>query len=65
MTSPSLASEGSQLFTLKGFRSKAFVLQGTVRFHRRAHLPIVLASSLIDQPIPVPWWNGLPLRLIE
>jgi len=35
-----------------------------VRFHRRAHLPIVLASGLFDQPpTPVPWWNGLPLRL--
>jgi len=37
----------------------------TVRFHRRAHLPIVLASGLIDKPVAVPWWNGLPLRLIE
>jgi hypothetical protein len=37
----------------------------TVRFHRRAHLPIVLACGLIDQPVPVPWWNGLPLRLVE
>jgi hypothetical protein len=37
----------------------------TVRFHRRARLPIVLASGLIDQPVPVPWWNGLPLRLVE
>jgi len=37
----------------------------TVRFHRRAHLPIVLASGLIDKPIAVPWWNGLPLRLAE
>lgn len=37
----------------------------SVRFHRRAHLPIVLASGLFDQPIPVPWWNGLPLRLIQ
>jgi hypothetical protein len=36
-----------------------------VRFHRRAHLPIVLASGLIDKPIAVPWWNGLPLRLVE
>ena len=35
-----------------------------VRFHRRAHLPIILASGLMDRPIPVPWWNGLPLRLI-
>src|SRR6266478_656476 len=34
-----------------------------VSFHRRAHLPIILASGLIDQPISVPWWNGLQLRL--
>src|SRR5215471_17691667 len=34
-----------------------------VRFHRRAHLLIVLASGLIDKPVPVPWWGGLPLRL--
>jgi hypothetical protein len=34
-----------------------------VRFHRRSHLPIVLASGLLDQPVPIPWWNGLPLRL--
>lgn len=34
-----------------------------VNFHRRTHLPIILASRLIDQPVPVPWWGGLPLRL--
>lgn len=34
-----------------------------VQFHRRAHLPIIIASGLLDQPMPVPWWNGLPLRL--
>jgi transposase len=37
----------------------------TVRFHRRAHLPIVLASGLIDKPIAVPWWNGRRLRLVQ
>src|SRR5205807_2285521 len=37
----------------------------TVRFHRRAHLPIVLASGLIDKPVAVPWWNGCALRLIQ
>ncbi len=37
----------------------------TVRFHRRAHLPIVLASGLFDKPLAVPWWNGRPLRLVE
>lgn len=28
-----------------------------VNFHRRAHLPIILASGLLDTPIAVPWWN--------
>jgi len=37
----------------------------TVRFHRRAHLPIVLASGLFNRSIQVPWWHGLPLQLIE
>jgi transposase len=37
----------------------------TVRFHRRAHLPIVLASGLIDKPVAVPWWNGRRLRLVQ
>ena len=36
-----------------------------VRFHRRAHLPIVLASGLIDKPIAVPWWNGRRLNLVQ
>ncbi len=35
----------------------------TVSFHRRAHLPIILASDLVEKPVSVPWWNGLPLRL--
>jgi hypothetical protein len=34
-----------------------------VSFHRRAHLPIILASGLMNQLVKVPWWNGLPLRL--
>ncbi len=33
-----------------------------VRFHRRAHLPIVLASGLLNSPVNVPWWGGRPLR---
>jgi hypothetical protein len=37
----------------------------TVRFHRRAHLPIVLASGLFDKPVKVPWWNYRPLRFIQ
>ena len=36
-----------------------------VKFHRRAHLPIVLASGLFNKPVNVPWWNDRPLRLIE
>ena len=34
-----------------------------VHFHRRAHLPIVISSGLLDAPVAVPWWNNLPLRL--
>jgi hypothetical protein len=34
-----------------------------VEFPRRAHLPIVIASGLLNKPVSVPWWNGLPLRL--
>ena len=34
-----------------------------VRFHRRSHLPIILASGILDRPVNVPWWNGLALRL--
>ena len=32
-----------------------------VTFHRRAHLPIVLASELFAQTPAVPWWNGAKL----
>lgn len=34
-----------------------------VQFHRRAHLPIVLASGLCDRDVPVPWWPDHHLRL--
>jgi hypothetical protein len=34
-----------------------------VQFHRRAHLPILLASGLLNKPVKVPWWNHVPLRL--
>jgi transposase len=37
----------------------------TLRFHRRAHLPIVLASGLFNKPVKVPWWNGRALRLLQ
>jgi transposase len=32
-----------------------------VRFHRRAHLPIILASGLLDTRTVVPWWNHASL----
>ena len=34
-----------------------------VEFHRRAHLPIVLASDLCQKAVPIPWWDGKKLRL--
>ena len=34
-----------------------------VRFHRRAHLPIILDSGLLDEETPVPWWDGKTLRM--
>ena len=37
--------------------------QVLVRFHRRAHLPIISASGLLDVPTAVPWWNNRPLRM--
>jgi transposase len=35
----------------------------TVTFHRRAHLPILMASGLFDAPVRVPWWDNRTLRL--
>jgi len=34
-----------------------------VSFHRRSHLPIILASGMMEQPVAVPWWNDRKLRL--
>ena len=34
-----------------------------VEFHRRAHLPIVLASGLCDRTVQIPWWSNSRLRL--
>jgi hypothetical protein len=36
-----------------------------VRFHRRAHLPIIMDSDLFKKTVRVPWWEGLSLRFIE
>lgn len=34
-----------------------------VRFHRRAHLPIIIDSGLLEHDVTVPWWNGAALRM--
>jgi len=34
-----------------------------VQLERRAHLPIILASGLLDRPVQVPWWDDRPLRI--
>jgi len=34
-----------------------------VHFQRRAHLPILLASGLLEKPVAVPWWGGARLEL--
>ena len=34
-----------------------------VHFHRRAHLPIIIASGLLDSPVTVPWWHNHTLRM--
>ncbi len=34
-----------------------------VHFHRRAHLPIIIASGILDSPIKVPWWHNHTLRM--
>jgi len=34
-----------------------------VHFHRRAHLPIVLASGLLNTPVSIPWWSGYSLHM--
>jgi hypothetical protein len=33
-----------------------------VELPRRAHNPILIASGLLDERTPVPWWNGRRLR---
>jgi hypothetical protein len=37
--------------------------QVIVSFHRRAHLPIILASGLAEKPFPIPWWNDRSLLM--
>jgi transposase len=35
----------------------------TVKLHRRAHLPIIVESGLLDTPTKVPWWGNRTLLL--
>jgi len=37
--------------------------QVIVSFHRRAHLPIILAFGLAEKPFPIPWWNDRSLLM--
>jgi len=32
-----------------------------VHFHRRAHLPIIIASGMLDAKTTIPWWNNATL----
>jgi hypothetical protein len=34
-----------------------------VHFHRRAHLPIIIASGMLNSPVKVPWWHNHTLRM--
>jgi hypothetical protein len=34
-----------------------------VRFHRRAHLPIIIASGVLDSSVTLPWWHNHTLRM--
>ena len=36
-----------------------------VKLPRRSHLPILLASGLLDEPIKVPWWQHRTLRFVQ
>ena len=34
-----------------------------VHFHRRAHLPIIIASGILNASVKVPWWHNHTLRM--
>lgn len=38
--------------------------QVTVRLHRRAHLPLIVSSGLLQKQVAVPWWGGKRLTLV-
>ena len=50
-------------FEFEGFIRPGYDSEVRVHFHRRAHLPIVLASGLLNTAIPIPWWKGYSLRM--
>ena len=36
-----------------------------VKLPRRSHLPILLASGVLDEPIKIPWWKHRKLRFVH
>ncbi|MEQ1872002.1 MAG: hypothetical protein ABL961_18455 [Vicinamibacterales bacterium] len=34
-----------------------------VQLHKRTHLPLLVDAGVLDAPVAVPWWNGMPLRI--
>ena len=54
---------GSRLIPAAHALRASLALKLWSSFHRRSHLPIILASGLLDQPVQVPWWKGHSLRL--
>ena len=55
-------AQARQLFVIVDMPADVAVTPAEVRvrFHRRAHLPIVLASGLIDKPVTVPCGKAYP-----
>jgi len=34
-----------------------------VQLQKRAHLPLLVDAGVLEAPVPVPWWGGMPLRI--
>lgn len=34
-----------------------------VQLHKRTHLPLLVDAGVLDAPVAVPWWGGMPLRI--
>jgi hypothetical protein len=59
-------AQARQIFRdLVDMPAEVAVTSGEVRvhFHRRAHLPILLASGILEKTVAVPWWGGARLAL--